>query len=62
MERRVKGIIHMFAYRNTEKVRKTIDKLYRKGHLRKNPDTGEFELTKKGVKICKKKGVRIAEV
>lgn len=49
----------MFAYRNTEDIRKKIDMLIKKGHLRKNLNSGEYELTKKGIKKCKKIGLKI---
>ena len=52
----------MFAYRNTEDVRKIVDKLIKKGQLRKNLVDGEYELTQKGLKKCKKKGLRIEYV
>ncbi len=42
----------MIAFKNTEEVRKKIAYLLKKGHLKiKN---GEYKLTKKGIKICKK--------
>ena len=49
----------MFAYRNTEDIRKKIDMLIKKGHFRKNLNSGEYELTKKGIKKCKKIGLKI---
>ena len=36
--------------------------LIKKGHLRKNLNSGEYELTKKGIRKCKKIGLNIGFV
>jgi len=49
----------MIAYRNTKKIEKMINKLLKKGHLKKNLDTGKYEIDEKGIRKCKKKGLKV---
>lgn len=53
------SVIYMIAYRNTKKIEKMINKLLKKGHLKKNLDTGKYEIDEKGIRKCKKKGLKV---
>lgn len=49
-------MVKIIVYRNRKDVRKLLKKLFKKGYIKKNPETREFEITPKGIKECKKKG------